>query len=391
MLSFDYVLVGGGLQSGLIALALRARRPEARIVLVERDDRLGGNHTWCFHGTDVPEAARGWLEPLVCFRWPGYRVLFPGREHTLDVEYAGVSSERLHRVVSAAVRDHDGSELKLGAEAISLRSDRVLLKSGEELRAGVVVDARGPERSSGPRSAGYQKFLGLEAVLERPHGLDRPILMDATVDQSRGYRFFYLLPFDERTLLVEDTYFHDSPVLEKDRVRDEVRSYMDRRGWAVASIRREESGVLPMPWADDSGASVSGPGEADSGGPGPLMAGYRGGWFHPGTGYSFPVALRLAEFIASRPGDRLFGEDLERFSRRHRRQATFARFLNRLLFRWYPPRARRFVFERFYRLPETTVENWYALRLGWLDALRMVVGRPPRGLSLGHRLGSASP
>lgn len=384
MLSFDYVLVGGGLQSALLALALRARRPRSTIALLERDSRLGGNHTWCFHGSDVPAGSESWLEPLVAIRWTGYRVLFPDRHHTMDVEYAGVTSERLHSVVSSALGNHPGSELRTRSEAVSLSSDRVLLQGGEELRARVVIDARGPGRSNKSRGVGYQKFLGLEAALDGPHGLDRPILMDATVDQSEGFRFFYVLPFDERTLLVEDTYFHESPVLDKDRIRDEVRAYMERRGWQVAAVRREESGVLPMPWAGGIEASSWRPS-------GPLVAGYRGGWFHPGTGYSFPVALRLAEFVANRPPEELFGAELDRFCRRHRRQTFFARFLNRLLFRWYPPRARLFVFERFYRLPDTTVENWYALRLRWHDALRMVIGRPPRGLSLRHRLASSAP
>ena len=41
MTEFDYVLVGGGLQNGLIAGALRMRQPESRIALVERAGALG--------------------------------------------------------------------------------------------------------------------------------------------------------------------------------------------------------------------------------------------------------------------------------------------------------------------------------------------------------------
>jgi hypothetical protein len=72
MAEFDYVLVGGGLQNGLIATALRKRQPESRIALIEREGALGGNHTWCFHGTDVASASRDWLERLVVHAWPGY-------------------------------------------------------------------------------------------------------------------------------------------------------------------------------------------------------------------------------------------------------------------------------------------------------------------------------
>jgi lycopene beta-cyclase len=376
MKGFDYVLVGGGLQSGLLALALRAHRPEASIALVERADALGGNHTWCFHRSDVPGESTGWIEPLVTYRWPGYDILFPRYQRRLDHQYFGVSSDRLHAVVSAAVCERTGSALMLGREAVAVTADTVRLRDGVEIRGKVVVDARGPTRAHTDARAGYQKFLGLEVELEEPHGLGRPILMDATVDQSGGYRFFYVLPTDARSVLVEDTYFHDSPDLDRGRLRQEVLGYVGRRGWKISGVRREEHGVLPMPWAGRPMVCTEGP----------LAGGYRGGWFHPGTGYSFPVAARLADFVARRAPEALFGAELERLGRHQERQARFARFLNRLLFRWYPPASRRAVFERFYRLPESTIVNWYALRLRRVDALRMVLGSPPRGLSIRHRL-----
>jgi lycopene beta-cyclase len=46
--------------------------------------------------------------------------------------------------------------------------------------------------------------------LTQPHGLIRPTIMDATVGQGDAYRFVYLLPFDETTVLVEDTYYADA-------------------------------------------------------------------------------------------------------------------------------------------------------------------------------------
>lgn len=376
MAEFDYILVGGGLQNGLIAAALRKRRPESRIALIEREGGLGGNHTWCFHEEDVSPDSRDWLEPLVVHTWPGYRVVFPHLERTLDTRYSAVTSERLDEVVSAVVRGTAGSKLFLNAEATDVSPHHVTLGTGERLAGTVVVDSRGPPPPSGRRREGYQKFLGLEIELARPHGLDRPVLMDATVDQSEGFRFFYLLPLGPSRLLVEDTYFHDQPSLAPVELRRGILDYVAASDWEVASIAREETGVLPMPWAKAFGRPA----------PGPLLAGYRGGWFHPGTGYSFPVAARLAEFIAARPPEAVFGRALGRFAGRHRRQVLVTQLLNRSLFRWFAPASRIWVFERFYRLPASTIGNFYALRLTWRDCLRLVSGRPPRGLSMRYRL-----
>ena len=43
---------------------------------------------------------------------------------------------------------------------------------------------------------------------------------------------------------------------------------------------------------------------------------------------------------------------------------------------------RRNVLERFYRLPEAIIRRFYALSLTRADRLRIICGRPPRGLSL---------
>src|SRR5687768_15682553 len=56
----DLAIVGGGLAGGLIALALRARRPELRTVVIEEARHAGGNHVWSCFETDVAPQDR-WL------------------------------------------------------------------------------------------------------------------------------------------------------------------------------------------------------------------------------------------------------------------------------------------------------------------------------------------
>lgn len=366
---FDYVAVGGGLQTALIVLALRARRPRARIAVVEKEALLGGNHTWCFHEGDLTAATRKWIQPLVVKQWPGYDVLFPGFERRLDSSYAAINSERLHEVVSGLLQA-EGSALFTGCEARELRGDEVVLDGSQSLRARLVIDARGPAPEA-PTETGFQKFVGQELRLREPHDLDRPILMDARVDQSDGYRFMYALPFADDRVLLEDTFFNNSGALDADASRGAIRDWCAQRGWEVTEVIREERGVLPMPW---SGGAIH-PGQ------GVIEAGYRGGWFHPGTGYSLPVAARLAEAMAAHPIDELRAGALRGLHREHERQAGYCHLLNRLLFRWYSPAMRRHVFARFYRLPQPVIDRFYALRLNGSDRVRLLVGRPPRGFS----------
>jgi lycopene beta-cyclase len=386
---YAYILVGGGLQNSLLAMALLSRQPGVRLALVERAPALGGNHTWCFHADDVPEAARAFVDPLVAHRWPGYEVRFPGLARSLDTAYAAVTSATLDRVVRGRLAEAPGCDVFLDSEAIEVGGREVVLGNGRVLAADLVVDARGPEMyaRAGVDSArtGYQKFLGLEVRVRGRHGLDRPTLMDATVPQSDGFRFFYTLPLARDRLLIEDTYFSDTPDLDDDAVRREIRAYAAAHGYSIEEVVREERGVLPLPWQ-----APEAPHEPDDQkygrehgqAPGPLRAGYQGGWFHPVTGYSFPLAVRLAEYVAGTPVAEVFGPRLVRLLRDHRKQVQYGCRLNKMLFQWFPPDQRYNVLERFYRLPEPTIRRFYALALTTGDRARILLGKPPRGMSL---------
>jgi len=375
----DYAIVGGGLQGGLIALAIRAQQPTARIAIVERGPTLGGNHTWCFHADDVPDGAR-WIDPLVVARWDGYDVAFPGRRRRLDTPYACITSDRLDACVRGAV-----DELHLGAPAIAIEPRRVATAE-RELAATAVIDARGPDRAQAhaPR-CGWQTFIGQELRVPN-HGLARPMLMDATVAQRGAFTFMYALPLSPDVLLLEDTAFADSSYLDVAAGRRAIEDYARARGWGGAGgwtgehVVREETGVLPLPLEWDPPPLAP-----------PLVAGYAGGWFHPTTGYSFPVAARLAALIAALPPGALFGRALDQLARAHHAQLAFATRLNRLLFGWFRPVDRYHVLERFYGLPEEVIRRFYALQTTALDRARIIAGKPPHGLSLRAALGRRSP
>jgi len=377
------VLVGGGLQNALIALATLAARPHAQVTVLERDPRPCGNHTWSFHATDVPDALRPVIERVAEHTWPDYDVQFPDGPRRVELGYASVSSEHLADLLTRTLADAPHGALRTDTEVVALDAGGVTLAGGERLPADLVVDARGPGHA--PQAAcGYQKFYGLELALDAPHGLERPLLMDATIEQVDGFRFIYALPFGPQRLLIEDTVFSTSAELDAGPWRTRVLAEAEARGWSPAQVLREEQGVLPMPW--------SGPGPAIQT-EGPLRGGYHGGWFHPATGYSMPHAMRLATIVARHaedPGALLGTDDYLRLVRRERKQARFARFLNRLLFTGVAADTRWTVFQRFYRQPESLIARFYACTLTPLDRARMLVGRPPRGFSLRSALSGSA-
>ncbi len=376
----EYVLVGGGLQNALIAWAVLDRRPDARLTLVEREPQLGGNHTWCFHESDVPDHARALLEPLVARRWPAHDVAFPSHRRRVPGAYFALTSQRLHERLTERLARSARARL-IVASARQVEPDAVTLEDGRRLSAQLVVDSRGPEHTRAA-PGGYQKFVGLELAVEAGSAPDVPMLMDATVQQLDGFRFVYVLPWANDRVLVEDTYYSTDAALDTARLRERVLAYAAAAGMRVQSILREEQGVLPIPtqWLGSDHATG-----------GPLKAGYAGGLFHPTTGYSLPVALRLAAFVAERSAASVLGPDLERWLAAHRQQARYCIWLNRLLFGAFAPAERYHVLERFYRLPDATIRRFYALESSAADRARILCGRPPAGFSLRRLLAGGNP
>lgn len=359
------LIVGGGLAGGLIARALARRRPEIGVTLIEPGATLGGNHVWSFFDDDVATADRWLVDDLIVHRWPGYDVRFPAYARTIAHGYNSIESERFDTVLRAA----PGIEV-VRDRVTEVGTDSVVLERAGRI-AGAVIDARGAGDLS-LLEAGWQKFVGLTLRTAAPHGVARPMVMDASVEQRDGYRFLYVLPFGPHELFVEDTYYSDTPELDRDALRDRILAYAAARGWAGVPGNRLETGVLPVIIGGDFEAYWA------SGGPS-AKAGMRAGLCQPTTGYSLPDAVRLAATIAAAPD--LSAQGLTALTHAHARQAWrgrgFYRMLDTMLFKAALPDERYRVLQHFYRLSPALIGRFYAARSTVGDRMRILAGKPP--------------
>lgn len=365
--TWDLILVGAGLANGLLAWRLQAARPELSVLVVDQAPVLGGSHTWSFHESDLTTTQQQWLRPLISHRWAGYEVRFPDLERSFAGAYCSIAGEHFADVITAAL----GRNLLLGTTVKRLTPDTVQLDSGETLHARAVIDGRGLTPSA-HLHLGYQSFLGQEVRLAQPHGLQRPIVMDAQVEQREGYRFVYVLPLEADRLLIEDTYYSDHPRLEVAQLRQRIGQYALAQGWQVVDTLREEQGSLPIILAGQFEAFY-GEGQAVA------RSGLRAGLFHPVTGYSLPEAARLADLLASTRD--LSADALQTVLYRYRRslwqRQRFFRLLNRMLFQAAAPTQRWRVLERFHRLPPALIQRFYAGTSTLADKARLLSGKPP--------------
>jgi lycopene beta-cyclase len=366
---YDVAIIGAGLAGGLLALALRARRPELRIVLVEAAPHAGGNHLWSFFGSDVPQADRWLVDPLIGRSWPDYEVRFADHARRIATSYASIASARLDARLREVLPP---DALIFGAAVSEVGPQSARLADGRHIRAHAVVDARG---AAGFPSLelGWQKFAGQLWRMEAPHGVHRPLVMDAAVDQAEGYRFVYLLPFSQTELFIEDTYYSADPALDEQRLSGRIRAYVTGRGWAGEASGHSETGVLPVCMGGDIAPLIAGP---------VPRIGVGGGFFHAMTGYSLPDAVHVASRIAALPhltSEAILAET-QGMARRHWRGQAFYRLLAAMLFRAADPPERHRILSRFYRLDPALIARFYGGRSTFSDKLRIVSGRPPVSL-----------
>mgnify|MGYP001812284804 CR=1 FL=1 len=362
------VLVGGGLANSLIAYRILGQEPEFPLLVIERDPGLGGNHTWSFHNSDLTSDQLEWLQPLVVRSWPRHELRFPDLDRVMEGGYNSITSDRLHEVVGGVL----GDRMLLDSDVEEVAPTSIRLRGGETIETRAVIDGRG-DPGGNHLEVGYQKFVGLFVSLDNDHGLDAPILMDATVQQRDGYRFIYTLPFSDRDLLIEDTYYSNGPRIDRAELRRSIESYAVTQGWRIAEVTGEEFGVLPIVYGGDIDAYW------EAGSPGVARSGMRGAFFQPTTGYSLPDAVALADLVAANrelDGAALFELTRDR-SMDHWRRTGYYRLLNRMLFCAAEPDQRYRIFERFYGLSDPLIRRFYAGRLKWTDKVRVLTGKPP--------------
>ena len=76
--------------------------------------------------------------------------------------------------------------------------------------------------------------MGRHIRTAKAHGIERPVIMDATVEQPGAYRFVYVLPLGAFEIFVEDTYYADVSRLDRSALSSRIDGYCALHGWQEA-------------------------------------------------------------------------------------------------------------------------------------------------------------
>lgn len=297
---YGYAILGAGCAGLSLCHYLLERGVDAPILILDRKEAFPDDRTWCFwdvEGTPFSDRA--------VRRWNSWSVHAEGREvvHTSGrYPYLCLTGADFYEDALGKISTHDNVTVRLGEDVRFCKEldDGVLVvtSTGSYLAANV-FDGRGlpPDSAAlkvvrGRDSWVSQQFLGLRLRARRPV-FDPGIctLMDFSVDQGRGLRFAYVLPFDEHEALVENVYLTKTGAPPGTH-RAELSDYLRERYGITGEdyeVHGEEWGEIPMTahrFPRRIGARLH-------------AIGTLGGETRPSTGYTFLRVQRYCRALAA--------------------------------------------------------------------------------------------
>jgi len=297
----DVLIVGAGAAGLSFAVQLSAAglTRKLRVLLLEPRTEYVHDRTWCFWNV-LPNP----FEDCVSHRWRKWSVSGPTRSvcrSSPGLTYDHLPADAFYdRALEILGADHN-VELRLGVRVDRLEQQGELVTAhtdSGEFRARMALDSRPrPGRSlresePGRRYPGLLQHFHGETIRTDTDVFDPGVatVMDFRVSQERGIHFVYLLPFDSRTALVEDTYFAGEPRPVETYV-DEIASHVRTRfGVERFEVLHSETGAIPMDARPPEGSGASRI----------QNIGVRGGAARPSTGYAFLAIQKHASWLAGR-------------------------------------------------------------------------------------------
>lgn len=248
---YDYVFAGaGGAGLSLLFHLLQTRLRDRTILIIDQDEKQKNDRTWCFW-----EKEDGPFEEVVHHRWQ--HMYFHGETYSellnlAPYYYKMIRSRDFYRYVKAYMADFPNVTW-LSAEVQATQEKplgpQVVTSDGTFTADWVFSSLRDPQERQRVNGHNYllQHFKGwVIQTQENFFDPEQATLMDFRINQHDECRFFYVLPTDERTALVEFTLF--SAELLPERVyEDELKNYLHRfLSLDTYTVTHEEFGVIPM-------------------------------------------------------------------------------------------------------------------------------------------------
>lgn len=357
------LIAGGGVAGCLAALALARLRPDVKLLIVEEEERFGGDRRRMIFRAELdgPDE-QALIGALGGDFWPGFYVAFPGFSRNLKAELLSFGPDALHDAMIATLKP---DQYRLGTKVVAVRDDALVLDGGEEIRAEGAIDARGAANLSMLELL-YESRLERDCRLSAPHRVDRPVLIDAYGGAAEGVGHVRCVPIDADRIAIADIRVSEQAQPDESAAA-RIDTYLKLRGWTAAATEAERSVSRPLPIGGDFASFWR------IGGARVARMGLRGGFVHPATGRATADAVRNALALAQQNdfSGAALHDLFEGRARAAWKKRAFLREVNAAI-AGAPLDQRRAMFERLHALDPGLIERFHADRLGMLDRRKLM-------------------
>lgn len=290
MQSYRIAIVGAGCAGLSLAWHLLDAGIEPNdIVLFDPRTSYTRDRTWCFF-----DVVKHPFEAQIDHRWHRWRVRASGAGSWIErsapgLHYAHLPADAFYEAVRNRLAE-TGVSLRLGVRVGRVRSEpgqAIVSTDQGSVAASLVFDSRPARGEASGEVSLLQHFTGWTVETDEPR-FDPEVatLMDFQPSDADGIHFFYELPFDAHSALIEATWFSLGPA----RPGQHQRALEQRLGGVPHRVRYTESGVIPMTTADFPSRWSERV----------IPIGLAGGMAKPSTGYAFLTIQAFSAELARR-------------------------------------------------------------------------------------------
>lgn len=249
--SYDYIICGAGCAglSLLIRMIESQRVTDKRILLVDKEEKIKNDRTWCFWETE-PDI----FETLVYKSWDKLWYHDTGFSRLMKIsphQYKMIRGIDFYNYCLNIIRQQKNIELQYGhVESVATENEKaVLYMDGHRIEASYIFNSVLFDKPQLKRKEYLllQHFKGWIIETGKPvFNAREATMMDFRIKQEDGIAFVYIMPFTETKALVEYTLF-STELLPAEKYDAALKNYL-KQYLAINNYKllEEEFGVIPM-------------------------------------------------------------------------------------------------------------------------------------------------
>lgn len=240
---YDIIIIGAGLSGICLAMEL-VKRTEFSILVLEQKTQLIKDKNWCFWNYPKNILSENynhsWEEIKIKIK--GENIIKKGR----DLKYLRISSNCFYDLGIATLQKKKKFKILFGnkIKKINEKNNRVEVLSNNKRISSSLLFNSIPQAIE--KNKLKQHFLGIEVNTNKAVFNSSEVTLMDFQKNNKEVHFFYILPFSDKTALIETTYFSKS-IYNKKKYRADIEKYLTKKypniNFTYGFI---EKGVLPM-------------------------------------------------------------------------------------------------------------------------------------------------